>query len=479
MKKSCVCAAIAAVLLPLLSCERVSKPEQKPADMELVDLGLSVLWGSMDLGAKFVGDRGDYFQWGDTQPAEDCTWETYKWGESHAILHKYNSSMSLGTVDNNLILDLEDDAASVILGGNWRMPTAKECQELKNECRWEYCSVTGADGDAYSGFKVWGTKEGYTENWIFIPMSGWKDGEKLYEVSNLGGFWSSTVRYNETGDYEAKTLACDNGGVNVRVGFFARSYGFPIRPVCPKEVPFGNGSAFTVSAGADGIEGTDDDTRVEFSPGNLYYDNILGIWQFYRPQHRLNSIVTVEVSTTWKVTNSDAEIDLFNWSYSDLNSNNATTRESTRKFYDWGNYVGLGKGWRTLSIEEWEYLLKGRNISQKYAECTVDGVWGILIFPDGFAWPSTEGTPVENATSVSSVEFTILEAAGVVFLPGCGYRNGNYGDKACKEALYQSSTPNENSDSHAYHVLFTKGGSLSLGALPKSYAISVRLVRDI
>ena len=38
--------------------------------VEAVDLGLSVKWASMNVGAKKATDFGTYYAWGETQPKE-------------------------------------------------------------------------------------------------------------------------------------------------------------------------------------------------------------------------------------------------------------------------------------------------------------------------------------------------------------------------------------------------------------------------
>ena len=78
-----------------------------------------------------------YFQWGDTQgyTAEQITQgekqftagdEKFSIGGTTYNFSKYNST------DGKTVLDLEDDAAHVLMGGNWRMPTNEDFLELIN-----------------------------------------------------------------------------------------------------------------------------------------------------------------------------------------------------------------------------------------------------------------------------------------------------------------------------------------------------------
>ena len=65
--------------------------------------------------------------------------------------------------DGKTVLDPEDDAAAVNLGGKWRMPTETEVTELVNMCTWEWTSVNGVNGCKVTG---------PNGNSIFLPASG-------------------------------------------------------------------------------------------------------------------------------------------------------------------------------------------------------------------------------------------------------------------------------------------------------------------
>lgn len=114
---------------------------------EWIDLGLpsGLKWATCNVGASSQDETGDYFAWGETQArylnecknASDvtkCMDERYKWFEinenGNAKPIKYN------TYDKKLVLDIEDDAARANWGGNWRMPTPEEIDELVNICQW-------------------------------------------------------------------------------------------------------------------------------------------------------------------------------------------------------------------------------------------------------------------------------------------------------------------------------------------------------
>lgn len=92
---------------------------------DYVDLGLpsGTLWATMNIGASEVYQMGDYFAWGETSPKSDYSWETYAFGTDSALT-KYNAS------DGKRTLDLSDDAAHVLWGGSWHIPSPAQIQEL-------------------------------------------------------------------------------------------------------------------------------------------------------------------------------------------------------------------------------------------------------------------------------------------------------------------------------------------------------------
>ena len=111
-----------------------------------VDLGLpsGLKWATCNVGAANPWEYGDYFAWGETKPKSVYDMSTYKWykyegpREYDYTIIKYNCYSKHGIVDNKDVLDLVDDAASVNMGGRWRMPTLEEQHELINNCYWEW-----------------------------------------------------------------------------------------------------------------------------------------------------------------------------------------------------------------------------------------------------------------------------------------------------------------------------------------------------
>ena len=100
-----------------------------------IDLGLSVKWGTCNIGAKNPEDFGNFYQWGDVETKESYDWNTYKHGTDRNNLEKYNVK------DGKTTLDSEDDAAIANMNEGWRMPTPAEIKELVEKCTWEWTTV--------------------------------------------------------------------------------------------------------------------------------------------------------------------------------------------------------------------------------------------------------------------------------------------------------------------------------------------------
>ena len=192
---------------------------------EAVDLGLSVKWASWNVGASAPEEHGTFFAWGETDVKEVYIWNNYMWcNGTSTTLTKYNANSSYGTVDDKVILDLDDDAAHVNWGGAWRMPTQPEAQELIDNCKHVWTTENGVNGCRFTS-----KKEGYTDKSIFIPAAGYQDGRPLYGTGSYGYYWcSSFPTFYPT---YAKSLFVRSNNVFVRDDYY-RCYGFPIRPVC-------------------------------------------------------------------------------------------------------------------------------------------------------------------------------------------------------------------------------------------------------
>ena len=171
---------------------------------EYVDLGLSVKWATCNVGATSPEDYGQYFAWGETSPKDEYTEDNCS---------TYNKEMS------DIAGDAQYDAATAIWGGDWRMPTNAELQELFDNCTWTWTTQNGVNG-----YKV---TSKVNSNYIFLPAAGYRDGSSLEIAGGVGKYWSSTPYENLPN--RANILSFNR--FDPEMSFNNRYYGHSVRPV--------------------------------------------------------------------------------------------------------------------------------------------------------------------------------------------------------------------------------------------------------
>ena len=225
---------VSAAILALLSCSKENPQSGDESAMpvpELVDLGLSVKWGSFNIGATKPEEYGGHYQWAGTQDVTDksihldwdnCPYHTgsdYKTGWTKYIPSNEPSYWSgSGSPDNKTVLDPEDDLAHVKLGGKWRMPTIKEWSELINNCTSVWTELNGVKGMMFESKK--------NGNSIFLPAAGYRNYDDLLYVEEYGYYWSSSL--STIDPYFACLLFHLD---DVGTGDHYRYYGQSVRPV--------------------------------------------------------------------------------------------------------------------------------------------------------------------------------------------------------------------------------------------------------
>ncbi len=251
-------------------------------------------------------------------------------------------------------------------------------------------------------------------------------------------------------------------------------------------------AAFSVSA----------DKKVYFSKGNLQYQASTGTWRFAENQYDMIGEDNANISSTYS-----GWIDLFGWGTSGYNGKNPYMTSTTGTDYgdgendiagtnyDWGVYNAISNGgnqagqWRTLTNEEWRYLINSRdNASSKYGVATVNNVNGLVLLPDSWTLPNgvtfTSGIANDKGSeyyktvnNYSSDDWAKMETNGAVFLPATGYRSGTdvLSVGFSGTCLSSSAYVGDNA-----FVLFFYSSSVNAGAsyCSRSSGRSVRLVQD-
>ena len=138
-------------------------------------------WATRNVGASSPEQTGLYFAWGETfgYTAEQVTSGVRAFDET-----SYNAGSAVLISTN---LTLEQDAAHVNLGGNWRMPTKAECQELFDNCDFSWTNDyngTGVAGRIFTS-KVNGKS-------VFFPAAGYCGNSSVSGVGSHGDYWSAS-----------------------------------------------------------------------------------------------------------------------------------------------------------------------------------------------------------------------------------------------------------------------------------------------
>ena len=242
---------------------------------------------------------------------------------------------------------------------------------------------------------------------------------------------------------------------------------------------------------------------VTFSPGNLQYTQSTDTWSFARVQYEVigtNNVIGGSVSSHALGKEKDGteladKIDLFGWSTSANNFGVTTSTKNNNysgSFVDWGtNKIGndAPNTWRTLTNEEWDYLLNNRkNASSLCGIAKVKDVNGLIILPDnwicpaditfksGFTGGSYSGVLFYGYQTFSVNQWSKLEAAGAIFLPAAGSRYSNSVNNVQYLGCYWSAT--ECNNNQTYYTYFDHS-EVIMNNFYRYKGHSVRLVKDI
>ena len=239
---------------------------------------------------------------------------------------------------------------------------------------------------------------------------------------------------------------------------------------------------FTVGAGK----------HVLFSPGNLQatYNGSSWSWAFAANQWDYigNVAGNTSIDGNGTVSSSNVTVDLFGWVGASSNwtgaaqygISNSTTTGSADTYgnvkdeglkSDWGNTISDGYTWRTLTHEEWRYMLLTRSMSIERRSTLgqkVNNKLGIVIYPDNYAGELYVGS-----------DWPAFEAAGCVFLPAAGRRYGTSVAVDNEQGYYWVSTSDESDAAKAHYEYFTSSGSFFTYTNSRCWGYSVRLILEL
>ena len=217
--------------------------------------------------------------------------------------------------------------------------------------------------------------------------------------------------------------------------------------------------------------------RVYFASGNLQYHPYNNQWRIAPNPWDCIGEANSNISPNYS-----GWIDLFGWGTGDNPTNSYTSSSYYSNFTDWGSK--MGKGYRTLTKDEWVYVFDERSTSSgiRYAKATVNGVSGVILLPDNWSkstynlsntnkYGASYGSNSINASTWNNT----FKPAGAVFLPAAGYRYGASVDSVGSNGYYWSASPYDSNC--AYSVYFGDGYLLADIWYRRYYGLSVRLAR--
>ena len=241
-------------------------------------------------------------------------------------------------------------------------------------------------------------------------------------------------------------------------------------------------------------------SKVVFSQGNLQYQPSQTFYRFAEHQYDyVGGGKDGNVNYAFDECNNalidqyyDCWIDLFGWGTSRYPYLASEEVRDYGLFEEWGkntilNGGILNDGWRTLSHEEWFYLMISRpNAEILRGQATVNKVHGYILLPDNWQLPKKLSfTPNPNnwTTNVySASQWAQMEKNGAVFLPAAGFRSGNVMNVVGIFGFYWSSTiyTKEGEDTKdARDIFFSEKRIGPKDHEKRFYGLSVRLVLDV
>ena len=229
--------------------------------------------------------------------------------------------------------------------------------------------------------------------------------------------------------------------------------------------------------------------QVTFSPGNLQCHPANNEWRFAQSQLDYIGEANNNISSTY-----NGWIDLFGWSTGATYFGVSTSTDKadySGPFVDWGtNTIGndAPNTWRTLTYDEWNYLLNNRNnASSLRGVAQVNGVNGLIFLPDNWTCPA--GVTFKSGfhsdftaetygqyQAFTADQWSKLEKSGAVFLPAAGDRCGSIVRDVQFGGCYCSAT--ESNNYRAYYFYFCLVDA-SMFYHARYDGQAVRLVKDL
>ncbi|MBR5214990.1 MAG: hypothetical protein IKV80_02065 [Bacteroidales bacterium] len=460
--------------------EVVSFTTLEKIEYEYVDLGLpsGLKWATHNIGATTPEEYGDYFAWGEVVTKDGYT---------------ADNSLTYGKPMDD-ISGTEYDAATINWGGDWRMPTYGEMNELINNCTWTRTTQKGV-----YGYKVTSKTNG---NSIFLPAAGCRSGWAVNTAAgNEGYYWSSSP--NNGNSYY---LIFINSGLSVTYGNY-RNSGYSIRPVIEVvEKPTVTASVENYTEKTSIIK-TYVSSSAEITERGFYWgtnaepseaDNkvVLENEVGYKVSALMNLIpnttyyvkayATNESGTSYSEVVSFTTLEtLVEYEYVDLGLPSglkwATHNIGATAAEEYGNYYAWGEVLTKETYTEANSETYGKSMSDisgtEYDAATVNwgDEWRMPTYNEMYELMNNCTWTWVTQNGVNGYKVASKVNSNYIFLPAAGYRNGASLNLAGSYGNYWSSTPHYDTNAN---VLYFNSSSHDVGNDLRYNVHSVRPVRE-
>lgn len=343
---------------------------------EYVDLGLSVKWATMNVGATAPEEYGDFYSWGETTTKTDYSWRTYKYGDgtSSSKVTKYCTESWCGyngNIDSKTVLYLADDAARANWGGHWRMATENEWEELEDNCVWTWTTMNEIEG-----YKVQSKITGYTDKWLFLPAAGQISSTNPDNIGSLGGYWTSSLDGSGSAAVYMKLIKAGH-----IINSYYRNYGRSIRPVysdTPDPVYDFVDLGLSVKWATFNVGATSPEEYGDFfawGDTEPYYET--GYAQENPQAHWKSGKSAGYTWSTYKYCNGSASTLTKYCNNSSYGNSGFTDSKTVLDPEDDAAHVICGGNWRMPTIAEWEELNNSSNCT--WTSTNLNGISGYMI----------------------------------------------------------------------------------------------------
>ena len=494
-------------------------------------------WATTNIGAENPEDYGYYFWWGDTigykregnaWVATDGSSSNFQFCDDPISQQTYNKDIatlqSEGWVvsqGGTYILAPAHDAAHVKWGGDWRMPTKLELDDLNSNCDWTWTTKNGVNGYEVRG------RDGYASNRIFLPCVGFGSGTSLYDAGSYGNYWSSVPRSDS--NCLAWYLYFFSNYYGTSDGH--RSCGWSVRPV--QSYIAGSGQTYTItfdkqsgSGGTSSVTATYGSsmpsitvpTRSGYTFGGYYTGTNGSGTQYYTASGEsarmwdLASATTLYAKWTANASDGHGKVQLWEggpyWATTNIGAENP---EDYGYYFWWGDTVGYrrennawvasdgsssnfqfdndpislqtyNKSIATLQSEGWIVSQNGTYVlapAHDAAHVKWGGEWCMPTqqeqsnLNNNCDWTWT----TKNGVNGYEVRGRGDYASNSIFLPCAGYGDRTSLYDSGLQGDYWSSVPRSDDDYLAWSLLFASGGHDTGSYYGRFYGLSVRPVQ--